>query len=57
MLCLPAPKLYFEILTPSVMEYETEALVHEGGALMDWIGALIRDTPESSLAPFTLRGI
>lgn len=54
MLCLPTPKLYFEILTPGVMEYGTEALVHEGGALMDGIGALMRETPESSLAPFTL---
>ena len=46
---------YVEILMPNVMVLEGGAfgrwLGHEGGALMNAISALIKETPKSSLAP------
>ena len=50
-----SPNSYVEILMPDMMVLEGGAfgrcLGPEGGALMNGISALIRETPESSLAP------
>ena len=46
----PLPTSYVEILTHDVMAYGNGTLVHEGGDLINWIGALIQEAPESSLA-------
>ena len=49
----PPPNSYVEILTPNVMVLGSGAfgrwLCHEGGALMNEISVLIRETPEGSL--------
>ena len=54
----PPPNSYVEILTPSVMILGGGAfgrwLGHGGGALMNGISALIKETPESSLAHSTM---
>ena len=42
---------YIESLMPNMMLLGSEALGHEGVALINEIGALIKETPESSLVP------
>ena len=49
------PNSYVDILMPNVMVLGGEAfgrcLGHEGGALMNGISVLIKETPQSSLVP------
>lgn len=54
------PNLYVEILNSNVIVLGDEAfrrwLGHEHGILMNGISVLIKETPESSLAPFAMLG-
>ena len=54
------PNLYVEILMPSVMILGGRAfercLDHEGRTLKNEVCVLIKETPESSLVPFIMRG-
>ena len=54
------PDAYVEILTSKVLVLGGGVigrwLGHEGGALLSEISALIKETPESSLAPSTMWG-
>ena len=47
---------YVEMLNPNVMVLGGEAFRSEDGALMNGISALIKDIPESSLAPSAMWG-
>ena len=53
-----SPRIHVEILTPNVMVLEGGAfgrcLDHEDGALIYGMSALIKETPQSSLAPSTM---
>lgn len=56
----PTPKSCVEILLPDAMLFEGGAfgrwLGHEGGALMNGIGSLIKETPERFFVPSTMWG-
>ena len=60
MFASPHPNSYVDLLIPKVMSLRGATfrrwLSHEGRALMNEIGALMKEGPENSLAPSTLWG-
>ena len=57
---VPPPNSYVGILTPKEMAIGGGAfgrgLGHDGGAFMNEISALVKETPQGSLVPSTRKG-